>query len=72
MKSIINSKTFLDAPTITIIGNCGVISDHDQKMSELAECIVRFNNYGTRSGLDRTEDNLRCDTLFTTFDAHTL
>lgn len=56
-------------PKIAIIGNGGVNIDDDKYIKE-ADVVVRFNNYATRDGINKTKDPLLCDILFTTFDLH--
>ncbi len=55
--------------TISIVGNSSLL-DVDRDIVDQSDLVVRFNNFGTRTGLDRTKDPLHCDILFTTFDAH--
>ncbi len=54
---------------VVVIGNSGV-SKADQSVIDVADVVVRFNNYATRDGVQKTEDPFRCDILFSTFDLH--
>jgi hypothetical protein len=51
------------------VGNAGVNDEEDKTISESSR-VVRFNNYGTRENVKKTNDKLLCDILFSTFDLH--
>lgn len=57
-------------PYIVVIGNGGATPQDNEEIKK-ANLVVRFNNYGSREGIVHTEDRLRCDVLFTTYDLHT-
>ena len=56
-------------PVVAVVGNAGV-SDEDNDMIQDADCVVRFNNFATRAGIQHTQTPNHCDILFTTFDLH--
>lgn len=67
--SIFASYSRLKPPKIAIIGNGG-LSPEDQEAINLSDCVIRFNNYATRNGINYSADRFRCDILFTTGDLH--
>ncbi len=46
------------------------MTPEDEREILKATHVVRFNNYATRAGIVKTQDPLRCDILFTTYDLH--
>lgn len=56
-------------PRIVVIGNAGA-DEFTERQIKNADCVVRFNNYATRSGITHTADKFRCEILFSTFDLH--
>lgn len=56
-------------PVVAIVGNAGV-SPLDNELIQDSDCVIRFNNYATRAGIQHTEVVNQCDILFTTFDLH--
>lgn len=54
---------------VAVIGNGGV-SPSDQSVIDVADCVVRFNNYATREKIEKTQDPYKCDILFSTLDLH--
>lgn len=54
---------------IAIVGNGG-LSEEDHEHIDASDCVIRFNNYATRKGIEYTADRYRCDILFTTTDLH--
>jgi hypothetical protein len=54
---------------IAVVGNGG-LSDEDQETIANADCVIRFNNYATREGIDYSSDRFKCDMLWTTGDLH--
>jgi hypothetical protein len=62
-------KSLGEPVKIAIVGNGG-LSQEDQEHIDGANCVIRFNNYATRDGIQYTADRFRCDVLFTTTDLH--
>jgi hypothetical protein len=54
---------------VAVIGNGG-LSPEDQAIIDEADCIIRFNNYATRDGIQYSADRFQCDMLWTTGDLH--
>lgn len=54
---------------IAVVGNGG-LSSEDQEIIANSDCVIRFNNYATREGIDYSTDRFRCDMLWTTGDLH--
>lgn len=63
------TRCFRGADFIAVVGNGG-ISPEDNEIINSADCVVRFNNYATRKGIEYTADRFRCDLLVSTFDLH--
>lgn len=61
--------SFLEDKKIAIVGN-STITEEDQDRIEESDFVIRFNNFATRQGLDRTRNPMRCEMLFTTLDLH--
>jgi len=62
-------SSYARKPLIAVVGNAGV-QEEDQQVIDTADIVVRFNNYGTREGITKTSDPLKCDILFSTLDLH--
>lgn len=69
--SILSPQIFNSFKKICIIGNSGADEEVDKEIEE-SDCVIRFNNYATRSGLKKTKDPYRCNILFSTFDLHSV
>lgn len=69
---ILSPEIFSDygnRPTVAIVGNGGV-NQEDQRIIQDSNCVVRFNDFATRDGIEKTRDPFMCDILFTTYDLH--
>lgn len=66
---ILDTSILRKSKNVVILGNGGT-SHEDDKALESADCVIRFNNYATRAGINLPKERTRCDLLFTTFDLH--
>lgn len=68
-REILASYNVGKSEMVAVVGNSG-IKPEDQEIIDSCQCVIRFNNYATREGIEKTADPNQCDILFSTFDLH--
>lgn len=69
--NLLSLKALRRSSRIAIIGNAGVTLADDRMVAQ-CDHVIRFNNFATRQGISNLSNPHRCDTLFTTFDLHSV